>query len=310
MAYVSYSRDLGHKNDLTDRNGHKTDSGTRSYGAHYSVPFGNWLLAWNYQYYRYHQAVAGQQEVYDYNGKSWSQDIGLTRLLYRDARRKTHLTLRLWQRKTQSFINDAEIDVQRRRTAGWSLALNHKEYLGRATLSAGVTYKRGTGWLHSLPAPEERYDEGTARMRLLTTDLSLNLPFNIGKQQFVYDTHLHTQWNQTLLTALDRIAIGGRYTVRGFDGEVTLSAERGWYWRNDLAWQYSPVGQRVGGWRHWIQRAAACRRIVILRSVCWRAFGEAAIFAYRRYYFRLQSELLILRFRVNNPNNHNPITIN
>lgn len=243
LAYVSYSRDLGHKNDLTDRNGQKTDSGTRSYGAHYSVPFGNWLLAWNYQYYRYHQAVAGQQEVYDYNGKSWSQDIGLTRLLYRDARRKTHLTLRLWQRKTQSFINDAEIDVQRRRTAGWSLALNHKEYLGRATLSAGITYKRGTGWLHSLPAPEERYDEGTARMRLLTTDLSLNLPFNIGRQQFVYDTHLHTQWNQTLLTALDRIAIGGRYTVRGFDGEATLSAERGWYWRNDLAWQYFPNHQ-------------------------------------------------------------------
>ncbi|WP_164726903.1 ShlB/FhaC/HecB family hemolysin secretion/activation protein [Eikenella corrodens] len=47
LAYVSYSRDLGHKNDLTDRNGQKTDSGTRSYGAHYSVPFGNWLLAWN-----------------------------------------------------------------------------------------------------------------------------------------------------------------------------------------------------------------------------------------------------------------------
>uniref|UniRef100_UPI00143086FE ShlB/FhaC/HecB family hemolysin secretion/activation protein n=1 Tax=Eikenella corrodens TaxID=539 RepID=UPI00143086FE len=33
------------------------------------------------------------------------------------------------------------------------------------------------------------------------------------------------------------------YTVRGFDGEATLSAERGWYWRNDLAWQYFPNHQ-------------------------------------------------------------------
>lgn len=28
--------------------------------------------------------------------------------------------------------------------------------------------------------------------------------------------------------------------MRGFDGEATLSAERGWYWRNDLIWQYHP----------------------------------------------------------------------
>jgi hemolysin activation/secretion protein len=32
----------------------------------------------------------------------------------------------------------------------------------------------------------------------------------------------------------DRFAIGGRYTVRGFDGENVLLAERGWLVRNDL----------------------------------------------------------------------------
>ena len=26
--------------------------------------------------------------------------------------------------------------------------------------------------------------------------------------------------------------------MRGFDGESSLSAERGWYWRNELAWTY------------------------------------------------------------------------
>ncbi|WP_274585815.1 ShlB/FhaC/HecB family hemolysin secretion/activation protein [Neisseria leonii] len=41
----------------------------------------------------------------------------------------------------------------------------------------------------------------------------------------------------------DKLAIGGRYTVRGFDGEISLSAERGWYWRNELAWQYQPQHQ-------------------------------------------------------------------
>jgi len=33
----------------------------------------------------------------------------------------------------------------------------------------------------------------------------------------------------------DRFSIGGRYTVRGFDGENILLAERGWLVRNDLS---------------------------------------------------------------------------
>ena len=32
----------------------------------------------------------------------------------------------------------------------------------------------------------------------------------------------------------DRFSIAGRYTVRGFDGEQSLSAERGWLSRNTI----------------------------------------------------------------------------
>ena len=44
--------------------------------------------------------------------------------------------------------------------------------------------------------------------------------------------------------------------MRGFDGELSLSGERGWNWRNELSWQFSPNhafywavdGGRVSGW--------------------------------------------------------------
>jgi hemolysin activation/secretion protein len=45
---------------------------------------------------------------------------------------------------------------------------------------------------------------------------------------------LRGQWNDTPLVPQDRFSIGGRYTVRGFDGENTLAADRGWLMRNDL----------------------------------------------------------------------------
>lgn len=238
LLYASYGHDLGHKSTLTDYNGTSTDSGTHNYALHYSVPFGNWLWAINHNYHRYHQAVAGLSENYDYNGKSRNVDIGFTRLLYRDARRKTHLGMKIWWRESQSFVNDAEIEVQRRRTAGWSASLSHKEYLGNAILNLVVNYKRGTGMQGALPAPEEKFGEGTSRMKIISGSADLNLPFLLGRQAFSYDTSIHAQWNKSTLTPQDKMAIGGRYTVRGFDGELSLSAERGWYWQNTLAWHY------------------------------------------------------------------------
>lgn len=243
LFYVSYNRDLGHKASYTDAQGRHTGSGTNGYNLHYSVPFGYWQAFLSRSYYRYHQAVAGDSQNYDYNGRSYTGEAGLSRLLYRDAHRKSHITAKLWQRESESFIDDAPIDVQRRRTAGWALGVAHKEYLGRAVFDFSADYKRGTGRNRSLKAPEDLFGEGVSRAEILTADAGLNLPFAWGGQWFGYETQAHIQWSRKPLVPQDRLSIGNRYSVRGFDGETVLSAERGWYWRNDFSWHYLPGHQ-------------------------------------------------------------------
>lgn len=243
MFYVNYGRSIGGTPDETDSSGSLKKGGTHNYALHYSVPFGKWTWAFNHSGYRYHQAVAGLSAAYDYNGKSYNTDLGFNRLIYRDAKRKTHVGAKLWTRETQSYIDDAEITVQRRRTAGWLAELSHKEYIGNSTAQFKIAYKRGTGMSDALRAPEEAFGEGTSRMKIWTASADVNTPFQIGKQLFAYDTSVHAQWNKTPLTSQDKLAIGGHHTVRGFDGEMSLSAERGWYWRNDLSWQFKPGHQ-------------------------------------------------------------------
>ncbi|WP_308021109.1 ShlB/FhaC/HecB family hemolysin secretion/activation protein [Neisseria bergeri] len=243
MFYVNYGRSIGNVPDETDSSGSLKKGGTHNYALHYSVPFGKWTWAFNHSGYRYHQAVAGLSAAYDYNGKSYNTDLGFNRLIYRDAKRKTHVGAKLWTRETQSYIDDAEITVQRRRTAGWLAELSHKEYIGNSTAQFKIAYKRGTGMSDALRAPEEAFGEGTSRMKIWTASADVNTPFQIGKQLFAYDTSVHAQWNKTQLTSQDKLAIGGHHTVRGFDGEMSLSAERGWYWRNDLSWQFKPGHQ-------------------------------------------------------------------
>ncbi len=238
LFYLSFQKDLGHKADYRGLDGTRARSGTRGYSLHYSVPFGHWQAFWNHHYYRYHQAVAGDSTVYDYNGQSRQSEIGLTRTLFRHAQHKVLLTGKLWRRDVHTYINDTEIDVQRRRMGGWQVELMHHWQWGRGHWQWRAHYKRGTGYRGSLSAPEEAFGEGTSRMKVWGVEANLHVPFTLGQQHFIYDTQFKAQWNKTPLVPLDRFAIGGRYTVRGFDGEMTLSAERGWYWRQELAWQY------------------------------------------------------------------------
>ncbi len=237
LFYINYNQDLG--------GGDPGQRGTRGYTAHYSLPFGYWLLGFTSSSNRYHQAVAGASQTYIYSGESQNSDIKLSRLVCRDAVRKTTLSLRGWSRSSRNFINDTEVEVQRRRMAGWGFGLAHREFIGASTLDLNLDYRRGTGAMNALSAPEEAFGEGTSRPQFVTADAHLNVPFAVGAQRLRYSGAWRAQWNRTPLVPQDRFAIGGRYTVRGFDGENVLSAERGWLVRNDLGWALGQTGQEL-----------------------------------------------------------------
>lgn len=211
-----------------------SDKGTESWAAHYDLPIGYWLVGANASAYDYHQTVAGHSQSYVYSGSSGNADVRLSRLLYRNATSKFGAYARAWARESKTYIDDTEIEVQRRRTGGWEAGLTWKQFLGKATLDANTALRHGTGAFDALPAPEELFDEGTSRMKVITADAQLTVPFQLGQQSMRYTGSWRAQWNRTPLVAQDRFAIGGRYTVRGFDGEVSLTGERGWLMRNDL----------------------------------------------------------------------------
>lgn len=208
--------------------------GTESWTAHWDVPIGYWLLGTTVSSYDYHQAVVGPYETYVYSGSSRNAELRAARLLFRNATTKFGAYGRGWWKDSDNFINDVEVQVQRRQTAGWELGVTHKLFLGKATLEANAAYRRGTGAWGSLAAPEEAFGEGTSRMKVITADSQLTAPIEWGNQPLRYRASWRAQWNRTPLTPQDRFAIGSRYTVRGFDGEVSLTGERGWLLRNEL----------------------------------------------------------------------------
>jgi len=241
LFYINYNHDLG--------GGESGKRGSDGQSIHYSLPVGYWLFGFTSSSYDYHQEVSGINQSYLYSGRSENSDIKASRLIYRNAINKTYLSLRGFFRKSSNYIDDTEIEVQRRRTAGWEIGFNQIWYLGRSLLDYSLAYKRGTGALNVLKAPEENFDEGTSRMQILTVDLGFNLPFTIntswGKQALRYSTQIRGQYNFTPLSPQDRFSIGNRYTVRSFDGQLSLSADNGWFMRNELSALIGNTGQSV-----------------------------------------------------------------
>lgn len=219
--------------------------GNRSNTLNYFFPVGYWAFSANYSDYTYHQNIPNANEVLSYNGKSDSVVVTVSRLLFRNQSHKTTLNMRTYRKHATNSVNGIEIEQQRRRTAGWELGVNQRSYFGDTTVDANVSWRRGTGAFGATRAPEEATHSGSARTGVLLGDVSIHQPFTFVDQSLRYSTTLRGQWSANALTPQERLAIAGRYTVRGFDGEQMLSGERGIVWRNELGWNIRSRGHEL-----------------------------------------------------------------
>jgi hemolysin activation/secretion protein len=218
----------------------------------------------------------------EFSGKSNNADVRLARMLFRNATTKFGGFTRAWMRDSKNFVDGTEVEVQRRRTGGWEAGLTYRQFIGNVTLDGNLAYRRGTGAFDAQHAPEELFDEGTSRMKVITADGQLAMPFQLGNQRLRYTGSWRAQWNRTPLVPQDRFAIGGRYTVRGYDGVVSLTGDRGWLVRNDLGLtlgggQELYVGAdygHVGGRTEWELTDHLAGSVIGLRGGCKGAYWD------------------------------------
>lgn len=227
--------DLTYVNVTTSQGGTEgpKPKGSQSVAFHYSVPYDHWLMSFNANTSRYHQTVLGAFENYEYSGSSDSFDVALARVFWRDSRQVWTANTGLTRRASNNFIDDTEIEVQRRVIAAWDLGVSHRYHWGDITLQSQYQFRQGLDALGALPAPEEAFSEGTSQMRISTLSTQLAVPGQWSGWQWRYDASVRLQIHHTPLTPQDRFSIGGRYTVRGYDNNSTLVGDSGWLWRNE-----------------------------------------------------------------------------
>jgi len=227
--------DLFHVGFSTDADRKGRQRGTSGNSAGYSIPFGYWTFSVDAGSYQYHQQIAGRFQTFMSSGEGKNLEFKVQHLFHRDQFQKDSVLFRIGKRWNRAYIDDTEIDVQRRNATYAELGWLHRHYFGTAQLDLMLANRWGVSWFNGEADVPARPPGGpTRRYSLQTLDATLLAPFSIGGRALTYIGTMRVQSTQSGLYASEQLSIGNRYTVRGFDGELSLSAERGFFLRNEI----------------------------------------------------------------------------
>lgn len=227
LLYLSYNHDLDGGNDKSD--------GSWGYNVGYVLPINNTQLTFTHSGYNYDQTVAGANQDYVYSGESYNTDVLVNHLVHRDNHSKTYLKAGGFAKQQSNFIDDTEVEVQKRRTAGYQAGVGYETVIGKTQWIGDVMYQRGTGAFDAIDPPEALFNEGSARAGIVKVGVDVNQPIQVDNQALNYHATFKGQYATEALVPNERLSIGGRYSVRGFDGERSLSGDHGAILRQELS---------------------------------------------------------------------------
>lgn len=240
-SYLSLDNPLG-LNDIAtlsaNSNAENPAGNHRSQSAsfNYSIPWGYNTFSFSASHSRYAQVVQGTTVQFLSSGTSQNAELKWHRTLVRTGAAKFGAYAAVSTRRANSFLDDVELIVQRRRTTNLETGITYKQLFGDASLDVELGYRQGMPWQNAQDDLFSASSGGlTLRPHLTTLSASVSVPFKIGSQPLQYQASLRAQHTRDLSLSVDQIAIGNRYSVRGFDGDSVLLAESGYYLRNEFS---------------------------------------------------------------------------
>jgi len=240
MQTLSMDNLLGVNDLFSFSNNHDADfkedmHGTQGYSFKYSVPQGYWTYSFSHSYYDYHQTVVGSSSNYVYSGDSDTSEFSIERLIDRNQTSKTTLQGKLIKKHSKSYLDDTEIEVQSKDTTAAELGVSRRKYYGKAVWDIDLDYRMGTPWFGAQAETDSGSSASTTRYHIWTLSSSFVKPIKIGHADARYTCNIRGQFTNDSLYTIDCFSIGNRYTVRGFDGEQTLTGENGWFIQNEVS---------------------------------------------------------------------------
>jgi hemolysin activation/secretion protein len=240
-GYLSLDNPLGLNDILSvsvSTNAEKlhADHRSQTLAFNYSIPWGYNTFTISKSNSRFAQTVQGTTVSFLSSGSSRTAEFRWHRSMLRTSAAKFGVYAAVATRRAESFLDDVELIVQRRRTTSFETGITYRQLIGEAALEFELGRRRGMPWQSAQDDMPTAAQGGlTLRPEIWNLSAAYSRPFHIDATPVQYMAALRGQRTRNTTLSVDQIGIGNRFTVRGFDGEGVLLAESGYFLRNDLA---------------------------------------------------------------------------
>lgn len=202
---------------------------SRYYAASLYVPYGYW--SYHYQLYQNKtlQPFYIANTLYPYEGRNTNQQLDINRLVYRDSKQRFTLQGSLKHKNANTQLAQQTLEISSPTLSSINLNPQYSTILGNGYFTFNPTFEWGVSIFGASP---DTIAEDAPRSHYRKISLSSSYQIYLNQDVF-YLTSFYGQYTPDNLYSIERINIGGQYSVRGYK-EQSLSGNRGFYWRNEL----------------------------------------------------------------------------
>lgn len=232
---VGYLYNLAGIGDLFYLAGNASTTGAyKSLSGYYSFPVGFWDYEVFYSHSQSRQGInLGFMEL-DYLGKSEYLSVKGARTLYRDRDKKITGSAELLRRRSDYSLGGVDLALQKRDMGNLRLGINYKQNFNGAALESTVSWQRFLTWFGGEKTPDMVHGDVSTESEILSLDVNYTKWLPLSAVRSYYEMHAGGQYTQDDLTLQDRLTVGSRWNVRGFENSTGIDGNKGFFMQNTL----------------------------------------------------------------------------
>lgn len=212
---------------------------SRGVSGYYTVPFGYWSVTASASLSEYHTHLDGGGASYVSDGRTSTYGLDVNRVLHRSDQSKTTAGISLNTKDVDNYIEKERLVAGSYDLTVLGASLSHNRRLLDGVLGLNAEFHLGLPLLGSQGDKTSDKSVPKREFRKVSLTGGWKRPFDIAGQPFTFSTQGAAQWSPDTLFNSERLDIGGRNTVRGFQLE-SLAGDSGGYVRNEIAMSILP----------------------------------------------------------------------
>lgn len=238
IGAAAYAYNLTKMNDVLyvsgTTNAEREDGGYDSVSAYYSLPYGYWDLEAFYSKSKTKQPINLGTLNFNYFGDTEYSSLKASRTIYRDVDKKITLSSEITRRKVTNSLEDIELVLQKRDMTNLRFGVNLKKNLTGAFLDTTLSYQRFVPWLGAVETPDMQSGDVSKQSHVFNFDADYTKAMKVAKYDGYYNLRVGAQYAPSPLTLQDRLTVGDRWSVRGFENSAGLDGDKGFYAQNTI----------------------------------------------------------------------------